>query len=146
MMSRLIDEALIRVDLEATSKEEIINQLAELLDVEKRLIDKPGYIKKVMEREEAFPTAIGFRVAIPHGKCNTVKTPSVVFARLRTPIRWSEEEEVEIVFLLAVPEEEASNRHLEILAQLSRKLMHEDFREKLLQLNTKEEIINLLDL
>jgi PTS system fructose-specific IIA component len=34
--------------------------------------------------------------------------------------------------MLAVPEKEAGNTHLDLLAKLSRRLIHEDFRNELL--------------
>ncbi len=50
-----------------------------------------------------------------------------------------------MVFILAVPEESASNQHLKILAALSRKLMNENFRQEILEINNKDKLLNLLN-
>ena len=47
-------------------------------------------------------------------------------------------------FLLAVPEEAASNQHLKILAALSRKLMNEEFIHELFNSTDKDRLLELL--
>lgn len=47
--------------------------------------------------------------------------------------------------MIAVPEQSAGDAHLKILQMLSRKLMDENFREKLLEVHSKSEAIILLD-
>jgi PTS system fructose-specific IIA component len=142
-MSDLITKDLIVVDLEVNTKEEAINELAKVIEMQGRLINFDGFVKQVFKREEDFPTAIGFDVAIPHGKCDSVKSSTLAFAKLKNGIQWSEEENVKYVFLIAVPESEAGNTHLQILAQISRKLMREEFRE---ELNNAKEINEFLEL
>jgi fructose-specific phosphotransferase system IIA component len=108
--------------------------------------DVETYLVDVEEREQMGSTAIGFDVAIPHAKSNAAVRPAVAFARLARPIHWhaSEEETVRLVFLIAVPREQAGNEHLQILAALSRKLMQDSVREQLLQARTKEEVLKAL--
>ncbi|AGY74905.1 PTS sugar transporter subunit IIA [Clostridium autoethanogenum] len=144
-MNDIINKDLVVLDLEASSKEEVIRKLSKLIEKQDKLIDFDGYVKQVFEREEDFPTSIGFDVAIPHGKSDSVKSAAVAFARLKKEVKWSEEESVKYVFLIAVPEKEAGDRHLQILAQLSRKIMREEFRTKLQEASNIEEILEALD-
>jgi PTS system fructose-specific IIA component len=143
-MNNIIVKELITLDFEASSKEEVIKELAKVIEGQGRLNDYEGYVQEVFKREEIFPTAIGFEVAIPHGKTNSVKNASVAFARLTNEIQWSEEEKVKYVFLIAVPATEAENAHLQILAQLSRKIMRDEFRDKLKNSSKIEEIFEVL--
>ncbi|OAA93253.1 PTS sugar transporter subunit IIA [Clostridium coskatii] len=144
-MNDIINKDLVVLDLEASSKEEVIRKLSKLIEKQEKLIDFDGYVKQVFEREKDFPTSIGFDVAIPHGKSDSVKSAAVAFARLKKEVKWSEEESVKYVFLIAVPEKEAGDRHLQILAQLSRKIMREEFRTKLCEASSIEEILEALD-
>ncbi|WP_373897984.1 PTS sugar transporter subunit IIA [Haloimpatiens sp. FM7315] len=144
-MEKLINEELIILDMEALTKEEAINELALCIDKQDRLISYNGYVKKVFDRENEFSTAVGYEVAIPHGKSDSVKSAALAFGRLKDDIKWSEEESVRYVFLIAVPEKEAGNRHLQILAQISRGLMREEFREKLKNASTKDQILEILN-
>ena len=116
-MDNLITKELIVLDLDLSSKEDVIKAMARVIEEQGRLYDYNNYVKQVFARENNFSTAIGFEVAIPHGKTDSVKNASLAFARLKNEIQWSDEEKVKYVFLIAVPETEAGDTHLKILAQ-----------------------------
>lgn len=145
-MSNLINKEMIVLDMEAETKEEVIEKLAKLIEKQGKLENIDEYIAQVLKREEEYPTSVGFDVSIPHGKCDAVKCAAVAFARLKKPVAWSSEEQVKYIFLLAVPEKGAGNTHLQILAQLSRKIMRDEFRKKLQASNSVEEIELTLDI
>ncbi|MCT4605454.1 MAG: fructose PTS transporter subunit IIA [Marinisporobacter sp.] len=143
-MNNLITREMIALDLEATNKNEVIEKLAKMIDEQERLNDYEVYIRKVNEREETCPTSLGFSFAIPHGKCDAVKNASVAFARLKEEVQWSDEEKAKYIFLIGVSDQEAGDQHLKILAQLSRKIMREEFREKIEIANSVDEMLNIL--
>lgn len=142
----LIRSEWIRLDMEGESREQVIRDLAGILDRSGILSDMEQYLADVFDREKMGSTAIGFDVAIPHGKSAGVKEPAVAFARLSRPIRWESEkdEQARLVFLIAVPKEKEGNEHLQILAALSRKLIDESFRLRLMELSSPEEVIQAL--
>lgn len=146
-VNSIINKKLIKLNINGNSKKEIIVELAKLIDEQGRLNSIDEYIEEVLKREELSTTGIGFGVAIPHGKTNAVKVPTVAFGRIKDGVEWQslDGEPVHIVFLLAVPEKAASNAHLKILAALSRKLMDENFREELLTVNSQEKLIETLE-
>lgn len=143
-MHELITKELLVLDLEADSKEQVIEKMAKLIEKQGRLHELAGFLAQVHKREDTFPTSVGFEVAIPHGKTDAVKTPALAFARLRSEVQWSPEEKVKYVFLIAVPETEAGEMHLQILAQLSRKIMREEFREDLKNAGEIEQLLGIL--
>ena len=81
-----------------------------------------------------YATDLGFGFAIPHGKSPRVRGASVAFLRPRRPIPWggSGNPPVRAVLLIAIPAGGEEQEHLKIIARLSRRLMHEDFRTTLL--------------
>ena len=111
------------------------------MDKDDRLIDKEGYVADVLAREASSSTAVGFSVATPHSKSVHVKEPSLAFVRLAKPMKWDDSEEVDMVFQIGVPSPGQGDRHLEILAGLFRKVMHDDFREQLANAKTADEVI-----
>lgn len=145
-MNDLITKQMILMDLEAKDKNDAIEKLAKIIESQDRLIDYNGFIAQVHEREENFPTSIGFNFAIPHGKCGSVKTAALAFARLKNEVQWSEDEKSKYIFLIAVSDKDAGNEHLKILANLSRKIMREEFREKLENAKSIDEILEILDI
>lgn len=143
-MKELIDVQLVELNLTAATREQVIELLARKLEQDQRLTDKASYIQTVMEREALFSTAVAEGVAIPHGKSTAVDIPSIAMARLVSPVSWTGGESVQFVFLLAVPDAEAGDMHLRILAKLSRQLMSEDFLAQLAVAEEKENVVALI--
>ena len=139
-----MNEAIVMFDVEANSAEEVIRLIADAMDKDDRLIDKEGYVADVLAREASSSTAVGFSVATPHSKSGHGKEPSLAFVRLAKPMKWDDSEEVDMVFQIGVPSPGQGDRHLEILAGLFRKVMHDDFREQLANAKTADEVINLI--
>jgi PTS system fructose-specific IIA component len=141
----IINESLINLNIKNATKEEVIRELAELANTEGRLEDIETYVKAVLHREDEYSTAVGFGVAIPHGKTNAVKEPFLTFAKVNQ-VDWNalDGEPVDLVFMIGVPEESAGSLHLKILAGISRKLMKDEFREGLRASKTEADVIELL--
>ncbi|WP_138418281.1 PTS sugar transporter subunit IIA [Aquibacillus sediminis] len=146
-LTELLTKTQVLLDIEATTKEECIDQLIEVFEKESVVHDAAKYKEAVLYREEEGTTGIGFGVAIPHGKSDSVERPGLAIARLKNAIDWKSLDgtPVNLVFLIAVPETEAGDEHLRILSQLSRKLMHEDFRQKLKTTTSTDQLIQALE-
>ncbi|MBX4262637.1 PTS sugar transporter subunit IIA [Clostridium estertheticum] len=145
-ITELLNINLIKLELTSKTKEDVIIEMATMLDEDGKLLDKDKYVKAVQDREKEFSTGIGMGIAIPHGKSSGVKEAALVFGRSANGIDYQsmDDELAHIFFLIAVPEE-SSDEHLKILSQLSRKLMHKDLRESLMKATSSEEIITLLE-
>lgn len=143
-MKNIITEEIIELNCQCTCKEDVISLLGEKIALDGRLFDKEEYIKNVFDREKNCSTFIGFDIATPHGKTDAVKEVSLAFAKLQNPIKWTDGEMVKIVFQIAVPES-APNTHLKILSSLARNLMHEEFRNKLCDIESKQECLELIN-
>ncbi|PAB57864.1 PTS sugar transporter subunit IIA [Anaeromicrobium sediminis] len=145
-MDKIIVKDLINLSLRAKDKENAIKEMASMMESCQRLNDKEEYIRVVMEREGLSTTGIGFGVGIPHGKSNSVNIPTLAFGRSREGIEWQslDDKPVHMVFLIGVPESSASNEHLRILALLSRKLMDENFRKNLMEIENEDELLSIL--
>lgn len=139
-MSDLLDKKCIVMDLDESNKEAVIKTLAEKLVDTGRVNNLEDFLDNVNNREKIEPTALGDNIGMPHGRTNSVVTPSLCFARLKEPIVWNPEtkEMAGIIIMIAVPKNENSS-HLQIISQLARNLMHDEFRGLLL--NGDEETI-----
>ncbi|MGQ4666925.1 PTS sugar transporter subunit IIA, partial [Metabacillus halosaccharovorans] len=111
------------------------------------LTSKDEYKQAILNREEQSSTGLGMNIAIPHGKSNAVKRPAVAFGIKRDGIDWNSLDgtDAKLIFMIAVPEENAGDAHLKILQMLSRKLMDEDFRNQLLNVSSKQEAMAVLE-
>jgi fructose PTS system EIIA component len=145
-ISEIMNKNIIFLGLKASSRDEAICTMVDRMYEHGYIIDKEKYLTAVREREAKGTTGIGFGVAIPHGKSDGVKSPCVAYARLATPVEWNsfDGKPVSNIFLIAVPQANAGNDHLKILIAISKRLMHEDFRQQLEQATTQEEILDVI--
>lgn len=135
---------LVALDIEVGDQWAAIDALADLLDGDGRLTDRDSYVEAVYAREkETGGTAMGMGIAIPHAKSGGVQTAGVAFGRPAAPLDYGEEEQADLIFLIAAPEGE-HNLHVKVLQQLARRLMHESFRTSLREATTPEEVVEIM--
>jgi len=128
-----ISAELVRLDSPCRTPGEAIKELCCLLELSGRVGNSAALEDAVWKREEAYATDLGFGFSLPHGKAAAVKSASIAFLRSRKPFHWSPAgTPVQAVLLIAVPEKAQGEEHLRLIARLSRRLMHEDFRNELL--------------
>ncbi|MEZ5763186.1 MAG: PTS IIA-like nitrogen regulatory protein PtsN [Xanthobacteraceae bacterium] len=86
----------------------------------------------LLQREKLGTTAVGYGVAIPHGKLPKLDRIFGLFARLERPIDFEamDNQPVDLMFLLLAPEG-AGAEHLKALARVARLLRDQDTANKL---------------
>ncbi|MFK4292868.1 PTS system fructose-specific IIC component [Bacillus sp. RC240] len=138
---------LIETDLIGETRDDVIDEMIQKLNHVGTLHSKTEFRQAIMNREQESTTGIGMNIAIPHGKSEAVKKPSVVFGIKQSGVDWKSLDgtEAKLIFMIAVPKESEGNEHLKILQMLSRKLMDDNYRERLLSVQTKQEAYKLLD-
>ena len=129
------------------SKEEAIKKLADKLEEAGFLTSCNEFLESVYLREEIAPTTVGYGIGLPHGKGSCVKESVVAFMRVKNPILWNiqDDEKVKIVFMLAVSEEEGKGTHNDILVELSNKILDSNFRNRIENSSSIEEIVKLIN-
>lgn len=142
----VLDEKMMVFDLKARTKEEVLEELVKILKENDVVEDEKGFLEVVKKREEEFSTGIGYGVAIPHGKSNLVKRPSIVFGKSQDGIDYNsmDGKPAHLFFLIAVPDN-SDELHLKVLADLSRALMHKEVREALEKASKPEEVIRAFE-
>ncbi|WP_426007956.1 fructose-specific PTS transporter subunit EIIC [Aeromonas salmonicida] len=145
MITTLINEHLINLDLNATSKEEVFSEMARLLVAQGKVSDEQQFIKDLWAREELDNTGFEEGVALPHAKSAAVSTPAVAIGISRSGIEYGAEDgkPSRLFFMIASPAGGA-NHHIEVLAELSAKLIEEGFIAKLLAAKTPAAALALL--
>jgi fructose PTS system EIIBC or EIIC component len=148
-LKHMTKEELILFNVALSNKEEVIQALVDALFESGILTSKEEFLQAVMEREKVSPTGLERGVAIPHGKSSAVKEAAFAVARLAEPIKdWESidpNNEVKLVFLLAIPESEAGTTHLNLLSELSLRLMDSHYLNRLYEAKNVKELIEALD-
>ncbi|MBG9768628.1 fructose-specific PTS transporter subunit EIIC [Bacillus vallismortis] len=146
-LTDIISPELIDPHLSGETRDDIIDEMIQQLSQRGMLLSESGFKQAILKREQQGTTAIGMNIAIPHGKSESVREPSVAFGIKRSGVGWNslDGSDAKLIFMIAVPEDSRGNQHLKILQMLSRKLMNDSYRNRLLSVQTKEEAYKLLD-
>lgn len=148
-LKKMTNEKLVLLNQTCSTKEDVIKKLIDKLYDEKVISSKEKFFDAVMEREAHSPTGLERGVAIPHGKSEIVKKAAFAVARLEKPLTdWesvTEDNNVDLVFLLAIPKAEEGSTHLKLLAELSSALMYEDFTTNIKNAKNSKELLEALD-
>lgn len=141
----MIDKDMIFLDKELKTKDEVFNYISEVA-LKKGFIDsKEEFIKSLYYREGLMSTALDFNIAIPHAKSQAVKNDFISYMKLKEDIVWNKDDEspTNQIFMIAVTEG-GSNRHLKYIAEISRNLIDDDFRQSMKEAKSVEEIYAIL--
>jgi PTS system fructose-specific IIC component len=145
-ITELLTKETIKLDIQATSKGNVVSELVDVLDRAGKLANKAAYERAVLDREQQSTTGIGDGIAIPHAKTNAVKHPAIVFGRSKSGVDYEAlDGQPSYLFFMIAASEGANNTHLEALSKLSSILMKEEVREKLLTANTADEVLAIID-
>jgi len=142
---QVFHEKVITIEDAEMSRDDAIDKLIHNLKHHNFIDDEKALKEAVLKRESESTTAIGMNVAIPHAKSNVVKQPVVAVLNNKQGVEWEslDETQPKIIFLIAVPND-SSDTHLKLLQRLSRTLMDDETREKLINAESTEAIYNIL--
>lgn len=129
----VIKKDMIFLQQDNTDMKSILNLLVNKAKEINLVTESDDYLDSVLKREKEVSTAIGYEVAIPHGKSSAVTEPFIGFLTTSKTFQWSsdDEEKVNMVFLIGVSDENKDNIHLKFISNLSKKLLDDEFRSQL---------------
>ena len=130
----------------ATGKTDVLNQCVDLMAKSGKIADVEKYRKGVFEREDEGTTGIGMGIAIPHCKSDAVKKAGLAAMVVKNGVDFESLDgtPAKIIFLIAAPNTE-DNVHLQVLSKLSVMLMDEHFTDSLINANSVDEFLSIID-
>lgn len=148
LLTEILTEKRIKAPLLATTKQEAIAELVDLLVADGAIADREKALAAVMERENTRTTGIGNRIAIPHGKTTAVSELAMaVGLAAATPIDFQsiDHRPVSLVILVVSPLDQ-TGPHIQALAHVSRLLSNDQFRHKLITAPNAHDAMKLIRL
>ncbi|GAB2025118.1 fructose-specific PTS transporter subunit EIIC [Lactovum odontotermitis] len=140
-INELLKKEVMILDLQASTKEAAIDEMINKL-VSAGFVDNFDSFKTdILKRETQTSTGLGDGIAMPHAKDSAVKEAVVLFAKSATGVDYDalDGQPVQLFFMIAAPEG-ANDTHLEALAGLSKYLLQNGFKEKLLSAQSPDEV------
>lgn len=134
----------IKVPLTSTTKQAAIEELVEVLAEAGRVKSGAALKEAVWTREQTRTTGIGHGLAIPHGKCSGVESLAIAMGKPAAPMDFAaiDNKPVRLIILLASPPDKTSD-HIQALAHISRLMTMEEFRNRIYQAASAEEVYEL---
>lgn len=145
MITQLINETLIRLNLKATTKDEVFNEMVDVLDAQGKLNNRDQFLQDIYAREEIGNTGFEEGIAIPHAKSAAVAQPAVAIGISRNGIEYGAEDgEASTLFFMIASPDGGADHHIEVLAELSSKLIEDGFIQAFMQAESPKAALALL--
>ncbi|WP_117236375.1 fructose-specific PTS transporter subunit EIIC [Vibrio maerlii] len=139
-----IDPDTICLDLKAANKQDVFEELVDMLDSTGKLTNRTLFLDALWQREYIGNTGFDEGIAIPHAKSETAIAPCIAIGISQQGIDYgSETGECSDVFIMLASPDNNDDHHIEVLAQVSTKLVEDGFVTKLKKAKSKEEILSL---
>jgi len=142
---RVLTTRLIKTDLQATTKEDLFDEMVSLFVAEGIVSDREAALDAIYDREEKMSTGVAPGFALPHGKLEGIAGVKMALGISRAGIEYDalDGEPVNIVLMLfSEPKNPAP--HIEALAEVGRLLSIPGLQERLVQAQDAEEVLRIL--
>lgn len=145
LLTELLTLDRIKIPLEATTKDDLLRELVQVVSNAKRGDEQDEILRAVRERESVLSTGIGHGVAIPHGKSAAVSELRMAAGRVAQPVEFDalDGQPVELLFLLVGPET-AAGPHIKALSRISRLVRKDEVRDRLISARDAGEFLRTL--
>ncbi|MDR0412135.1 MAG: PTS sugar transporter subunit IIA [Treponema sp.] len=131
--------------LKGTTKEEIINELIDILVAAHKITDRNSALAAVMERENKMSTGMKHGIAIPHGKSPTLSDLVACMGVSDTPVEFDALDKQPCrIFIMTLSPVEKTGPHLQFLAEVSLLFKSEEKRGQILHAQTSEDLLRIL--
>jgi len=135
----------INLHLKGATKDEIINELLDILVAAEKITDRKSAFSAVMDREQKMSTGMKHGIAIPHGKSNTIQDLVACVGISDKAVDFdSLDHEPCRIFIMTLSPVEKTGPHLQFLAEISLLFKSAEKRQEILAAKTPEELIKIL--
>ncbi|MDF3129669.1 cation:proton antiporter [Kiritimatiellaeota bacterium B1221] len=145
MLSKHLNKSLISLELRSNDKNSVITELVELAVTNGLISNRDQVIKDVQDREAALSTGFEDGLAIPHTKSSNIERIILVVGIHKTGIDFGAVDgKPSRFFFLVISPKIQVGPHIQLLADISRKMVNHDRREQLLAAENADEVITIL--
>ena len=135
----------INLNLKGSTKEEIINELLDILVAAGKVTDREAAYNAVMDREQKMSTGMKHGIAFPHGKSSTVNDLVACIGISEKPVDFDTlDHEPCRIFIMTLSPVEKTGPHLQFLAEISLLFKSAEKRQEILNADSAETIIKIL--
>lgn len=140
-----LDPTAISLDLQATTKEAVIDELVFLLRQDEKTAQQ--LVRLLRRRESLGSTGVGRAVAIPHCRALGIADLKLGFGIHKAGVDYEavDGKPVNVFFLIVAPPNEVSNQYLPVLGKIAQFAQMPEVPARLLALTNPADLFALLD-
>jgi PTS system nitrogen regulatory IIA component len=145
LISDLLGPENIRLDVQASNKQRLLEIISELLARKNVALSAHEILESLCERERLCSTGLGRGVAVPHGRVSGNGSIQACFIRLKDPLPFDSRdgEPVDLLFAMAVPENGAED-HLKLLGHIAELFSNPELPRALREASDPSTLLQLL--
>jgi len=144
-LKSILTNETVNLHLKGTTKEQIIDELLEMLVKAGKVKDKAVAKACIMDREKKMSTGMKHGIAIPHGKTDSISSLVACIGISEKPVDFdSLDQEPARIFIMTLSPIDKTGPHLRFLAEVSLLFKSPEKRKQLLNAKTTQEVIELL--
>jgi mannitol/fructose-specific phosphotransferase system IIA component (Ntr-type) len=144
-LRELFTEDAVKLDLQAKSKDDLLQELVSLLGLDKK--SEATLFKTLKRRENLGSTGIGHGIAIPHCRSLVVNRLRLAYGRMPSGMDFNaiDGAPVHHFFLIVAPPLEVSNQYLPVLGKIAQFCKDPEVPKELLKLGSAAEFMEMLN-
>ena len=145
LISEVLKPALIKLNVEAQTKEELFEEMVQLFVSNGVIADREAAVMALIEREQKMSTGIAPDFALPHGKILGIKDVALALGIIRNGMDFDslDDEPVHVVLVL-FSEIGNPGPHIEALSEISRLIEIPGFLDRLKEAESPEQVIRII--
>lgn len=144
-LKKLLSEDTIIFNLKGTTKEQIIEEMVDLLVANGRIKDRDAALRAVLEREQKMSTGMQHGIAIPHGKTDSVEKLVTAMALKKEGVDFgSMDGKPSTIFIMTISSVSRTGPHIQFLSEISQVLNDPEKRERILKAQSASEVLDVL--
>ena len=135
----------VNLHLKGSTKDDIINELLDMLVAAGKIPDRKAALKAVMDREQKMSTGMKHGIAIPHGKTDTIEDLVACVGISEKAVDFDAlDHEPCRIFIMTLSPVDKTGPHLQFLAEISQLFKSAEKRQEILVAKSSEELIKIL--
>ncbi|MDR1626132.1 MAG: PTS sugar transporter subunit IIA [Spirochaetia bacterium] len=135
----------VTADLQGTAKQEIIENLLDILMKTGKVKNREAALAAVLDREKKMSTGMENGIAIPHGKTDAVDELVAAVGIMKNAVDFDAlDKEPSRIFIMTLSSSQRTGPHIQFLKEISELLRSEDMRRKLLAARDPRGILQVL--
>lgn len=144
-LKKLLDRNVMKLDLPGSNKLEVLEALLDILMQTDKVSDRDDALNALVDREKKMSTGIQFGVAIPHAKTDAVDELVACVAIKKEGVDFEALDGLDCkIFIMTLSPNKRTGPHVQFLADMSGVLQDESVREKMLNVESEEALLQLI--